>query len=168
MHWVYKFIKIRPLSVRTRTRKSQITNTIMQSVKQDSCRRLMTSNNGLIRNPPFFVYMDERTVYLNCSPNRTVHTRGQKSVSIMVGGTSSTRFTLTATIAMYGTKLPLFPIFKGKRRGSIEKSLPEIIPEDVIGCILLKGRIDSRTIAIWYDNIYKPYIAGMMGILADT
>ena len=45
----------------------------------------------------------------------------------------------------------------------IEKLLPEIIPDSIIGCIQRKGWMDCRTMAIWYDNVYKPYIDGHDG-----
>ena len=45
--------------------------------------------------------------------------------SIMVGGTSSRRFTLAVTVAMDEAKLPLFVIFKGVPGGRIEKSLTD-------------------------------------------
>ena len=47
--------------------------------------------------------------------------------------------------------------------GRIEKPLPDIIPDGIIGCIQRKGWMDCRTMAIWYDNVYKPYIAGHDG-----
>ncbi len=53
MGWVYDFMKRRRLCVRTRTRKSQITNAAMQSVKRDYNRRIMTSYNAHIRDPHY-------------------------------------------------------------------------------------------------------------------
>ena len=75
MHWVYEFMKRRGLSVRTRTRESQTSDVEIQSVKQDFCRRLMTSYNNTTPNPRFLVNMDETAVYLNFSPNCTVYPR---------------------------------------------------------------------------------------------
>ena len=163
MHWVYEFMKRRRLSVRTRTRKGQITDAAMQSVKQGFCRRLMTSYNNTIANPRFFVNMDETAVYSNCSPNRTVHPKGEKTVSIMIGGTSSTRFTLAVSVATDGSKLPLFAIFKGVPSGRIDKSLADVLPSGLSGCVQRKGWMDNRTMAMWYDSVFKPYIAGNNG-----
>ena len=50
--------------------------------------------------------MEETAVYVNCAPNRAVHPRGEKKVSIMVGGGCSARFTLGVSVAMDGSKLP--------------------------------------------------------------
>ena len=113
MYWVYEFIKRRRLSVRTRTYESRITDAAMQLVKQDFCRSVMTSYNSAKHNPRFLVNMGETAVYLNCSPNRSLLLEVEKTVSIMIGGTSSTRFTLAVTFAIDGSKLPLFVIFKG-------------------------------------------------------
>ena len=123
----------------------------------------MTTYRQRINNPKYLVNMDETAVYLNISSNRTVHPKGEKTVSIHIGGASSMRFTLAVSIAMDGTKLPLFVIFKGMPGGSVEKSLPSILPDGVIGCVQKKGWMDNRTMAIWYSNVYKPHIADCTG-----
>ena len=84
----------------------------MQSVKRDYCRNAMTFYCNLIGNPKSFINMDEAAVYLNCAPNRTVHLKGEKTVSATIKRSSSMRFTLSLPIAMDGSKLPLFVIFK--------------------------------------------------------
>ena len=48
----------------------------------------MTSYHNLIGNPKYLLNMDETAVYLNCAPNRTAHPKGEKTISIMVGGSS--------------------------------------------------------------------------------
>ena len=65
MRWVHDFMKRIRLCVRVRTRKSQITDAAMQSVKQDYNRRIMTSFNTRIRDLHYLVNMDETAVYLN-------------------------------------------------------------------------------------------------------
>ena len=64
---------------------------------------------------------------------------------------------------MDGSKLPLFVIFKGKSFGKIEKSLTEIFPDNNVGCVQRKGWMDSVTMNIWYNKVYRPYIAGFGG-----
>ena len=88
-NYLYDSMKLRHLSVRTRTCKIQITESAMQSVKQDYCRNVMNSYHNLIGNPKYLLDMDETAVYLNCALNRTVHPKGEKTISIMVGGSSS-------------------------------------------------------------------------------
>ena len=162
-NWVYDFMMRRHLGVRTRTCKSQITESAMPSVKQDYCRNVMTSYHNLIGNPKYLLYMDETAVYLNCASNRTVHPKGEKTIFIMVGGSSSMRFTLAVTIAMDGSKLLLFVIFKGTPVGSIARSLPSILSDGVIGFVQAKAWMDNRTMNIWYNTVIKPYIAGYSG-----
>ena len=170
LYWVYDFIKRRNLRVRTRTRTVQIQNAAMQPVKDAYCHRIMTSYNLRINNPKYLVNMDETAIYLNCAPKRTVHLKGEKTVSVMIGGSSSMRFTLAVTVAMDGTKLPLFVIFKGKQGGTVEKQLPSILPDGVFGCVQKKAWMDNNTMSIWYNKIYKPHIAnygGHSGLLLD-
>ena len=66
IYWVYEFLHRWNLSVRTRTRVSQITNAAMQPVKRDFCRCLMTSFQSRNSNPKYLISMDETAVYLNC------------------------------------------------------------------------------------------------------
>ena len=111
---------------------NQITANAMLPVANEFRRRIITSFHNQINNPKFFISMEETAVYLNCSPKRTVHPKGERTVSIRVGGSSSTTFTLAVSVAMDGTKLPLFVIFKGKPGGSVERSPPSILPAGVI------------------------------------
>ena len=83
---MHDFIKRRNLSMYNRTRKSLINESVMQSVKRDYSRNAMISYRNLIGNPKYFLNMDETAVYLNCTSNRTIHPKGEKIVSIMVGG----------------------------------------------------------------------------------
>ena len=170
IYWVYEFLKRRHLSVRTRTRVSQITNAAMQPVKRDFCRRIMTSYQSKIRDPKYLVNMDETAVYLNCTPNRTVHPTGEKTVAIMIGRSNPTRITVAVSVAMDGSKLPLFVIFRGKPGGRVEKSLQEIVPDGIVGCVQRKGWMDNTTMNIWYNKVYRPYIfdcTGESGLLLD-
>ena len=158
------------LAVRTRTRVSQDTAAAMLPVKQDYCRRIMMSYRQRINNPKLLINMDETAIYLNCSPKSTVHSKSDRTVSIRLGGAVSTRFTLSITVAMDGTKLPLFVILKGKPGGSVDKRLPQILPDSVFGCVQPKALMDNRTMRICYDSVFKPYITqhnGEAGLLLD-
>ena len=59
--------------------------------------------------------------------------------------------------------MPLFVIFKDKPGGKIEKSLDEILPDGIVGCVQRKGWMDNVTMNIWYNTVYRPYIAGFDG-----
>ena len=88
---VYRFMVRYKLSVRTRTRVNQITDTAMQTIIRDFCRRLMTSYRARINSPHPLINVDETAVYLNCSPNRTVHMKGEKTVAVNIGSASFMR-----------------------------------------------------------------------------
>ena len=163
IYWVYDFLKRRNLSVRTRTRVSQITNAAMQPVKDEYCRRVMTTFDNRINHPKYLINMDETAVYLNCTPKKTVHPQGERTVAVLIGGSSSMRFTLAVTVAMDGTKLPLFVIFKGVPGGKVDQSLESILPTGVLGCVQPKAWMDNRTMEIWYTNVFRPFIAGYQG-----
>ena len=81
---VYRFMVRYRLSVPTHTRVSQITDTAMRTVRRDCCRRLMTSYRARINYPHLLINMDETAVYLNFSPNRTVHIKGERQLQLML------------------------------------------------------------------------------------
>ena len=170
LYWVYNFMKHRNLSVRTRTRTSQILDSAMQPVRDVYCHRIMTSYNLRINNPKYLVDMDETAIYLNSALKRTVHLKGEKIVPVMIDGSSSMRFTLAVTVAMDGTKLPLFVIFKGKQGGTVEKQLSSILHAGVTVSVQKKAWMENNTIFIWYGKVDKPHIAnhcGHSGLLLD-
>ncbi len=84
-------------------------------------------------------------------------------MSVLIGSASSMRFTLAVSVAMDGSNLPLFFMFKGKPGGSVEKQLPYTIPQDIIGGLQAKGWMDDRTMSIWYERVNKPYISTCNG-----
>ena len=136
MHsWVYKFMHRCNLSVRSATRIGQKSASNMEAVKRDYSKTIMSYFYSYVNNPKYFVNMDETNVYFNCKPKRTVNLRGQKTISIRIGSSSSLRVTVCVSIAMDGTKLPLFLIFKGTPHAQIERSLNFILPSGMHGCV---------------------------------
>ncbi len=142
----------------------------MESVGRDFAQRLMTSYSYRINNPRYLVNMDETAVHMNCSPNRTIHEKGEKTVSIMIGGASSARFTLPVSVGIDGAYLPLFVIFKGKPEVTVEKQLPGTVPDGIVACVQRKAWMDDRTMRIWYDRVCKQHISNCQrqsGLLLD-
>ncbi len=92
---------------------SQTTATAMESVRRDFAQLLLTSYGSGIHDPPDVVNMDDTATYMDCSPNRTIHKTGEGTVSIMIGVPPYDRFTSALSVAMDGTKRPLFVILKG-------------------------------------------------------
>ena len=111
-----------------------------------------------INNARYFVNMDETNVYFNCKPERTVSVKGRKTISIRIGCSTSLRVTLYVTIAMDGTKLPLFLIFKGAPGGHIERLLDQILPNGMHGCAQKKAWMDERGMHLWFEKIWQPYV----------
>ena len=132
-------MKRKNLSVRTRTRVSQQADHVTNAEKKSYCQRVMTTFHNRINNPHLFDNMDETAIHLNCSTNHTVKRKADRTVSIRLGGSFSSQFTLAVTIAINGLKLPPFVIFKVNPGGTIEKSLPDILPDGVFGCVQFKG-----------------------------
>ena len=158
LFWVYAFMRCNNITVRTATHVGQKTASNMMKVQQDYAKRTMMSYFNNVSDAKLFVNMDETNIHFNCKPKRTVHTKGSKTISIRIGCSTSLRVTLCVSIAMDGTKLPLFIIFKGKPNGHIDNALKDILPAGVFGCVQKKAWMEDRAMHIWYDKIWKPYV----------
>ena len=62
------------------------------------------------------------------------------------------------SIAMDGTKLPLFIICKGQP-GRIDSDLHILLPPGMHGCVQKKAWMDDRAMRIWFEKFWKPYVA---------
>ena len=133
---------------------------MMQSVRQQYCRRIMTSYANSIKNPRSFVKLDGTAIYLNYFQKRTIQSKGEKPALIILCGTSGMRLTSFVSVAMDGTKLWLLAIFRDTLGGSIEQQLPSMLPAWSIGYAQGTAWMDDRSMEIWNTNIYKPYIPG--------
>ena len=76
--------------------------------------------------------MDGTAVYMNCEFKRTVHTKGDNTVSVMFRVSSLKRLTLGVTMAMDGRKLPSFVIFRRTPGGRIGKSPCSVLLDGII------------------------------------
>ena len=97
--------------------------------------------------------MDETNVCFNCKHKRIVNLRREKTISIHIGSSTSMRASVCVTIAMDGTKLALFLIFKGALREKIERCLGSIPPSSMYGCAQRKAWIYIRGMQIWFEKI---------------
>lgn len=79
-----------------------------------------------VRNERLFVNMDQTAIYFDQKIRKTVHKKGEKTISIRAGTGGSKRVTLCVTAAFDGTKLPLFVIYKARPGRAVERSLPQI------------------------------------------
>lgn len=162
-HWVYPFMARWKLTCRMATRVGQKLNGHLLSVREgfSEVLRLKFKSGGAYETVPSsrFVNMDETAVFFEAKPKSTVHMIGDNTVSVRCTGSNSRRMTVCVSVACDGTKLPLFVIFKGQPNGKIEKDLDNILPENVFGCCQSKGWMDERSMKIWTDLVWKPYVA---------
>ena len=131
-HLAAHFMSRSNLCMCNKTNVSQIIDPLLQKGKQKYFRRVMTMFKNRIRKPKLLCDMDQTLVYMNCTPCRTVYKKGARTVSIKVGGTKGLRSTVAVTVAMDGTKLPLFVMFNGKTGGRIDRSLKDITPSIIV------------------------------------
>ena len=143
------FISCRNLSSHTVTRVSQITDRTIQIFNHAYYRRFMTSHNCPISNSKHPITVDETAIHLNHYPKRSIQSNSSKTVTVNIEISSSTRFTLAASVAIDGSKLPLFGIFKTKPGRKVEKSLPDIFPCKILNCFQRKACIDDQTMEVW-------------------
>lgn len=73
-------------------------------------------------NLKYLINKEETVVYLNYSPKRTGFSKGEKTVSVFIDGSLSTRFKFAVAVARDRTNLSLFIIFKGGPGGLLERS----------------------------------------------
>eukprot|EP00171_Calliarthron_tuberculosum_P018575 IDg18575t1 len=100
------------LFVRVQIHVGQLTKGHMQYFKKYFARRVITLFKNRVHDMRLFCNMDETAVKLT----NAVHTKGDNTVSVHNGGSSANRCTVFVTVAMDGTELLLFVIFKGARR----------------------------------------------------
>ena len=113
-------------------------------------------------NPKYFLNVNETEVYLKCAPNRIVHPKGEETVSIMSGGSSSMLVTRAVTIAMDGRKLPFFVILNALQV-EVSKDIFFLHYRPVFFGAQSKAWMDNRMMTIWYNSVIKPYISGYNG-----
>lgn len=105
------------------------------------------------------VNMDETAVFFETRPPSTVHPTGSRTVPARALGSNIARLTACVSIARDGTKVSLFLIYKCKANGRFEKSLNDILPDNIFGCCQEKGWMDDRSIHLWLEILWKPYIS---------
>lgn len=162
-YWVYPFLSRWNLSCRMATRTGQRLNGHLLSVRQSFSEGIRTQflEGGQYCDvpPDMFVNMDETAVYFEAKENRTVHFKGENTISIRSTGSNSKRLSVCVAVSSNGCKLPLFFIFKGQPNGRIEKALSDVLPPNTFGCCQSKGWMDQRSMKIWFEKVWKQYVA---------
>ena len=94
--------------------------------------------------------MDEMPMNFDMPPNRTVNSKGSKTVLI------KTRFTVVLACMADGTKLKPMVVFK-------RKTMPKLkLPSGVIVHVDPKGWMDENGVKLWTDKVWKKRPGGLM------
>uniref|UniRef100_A0A8C5WL18 HTH CENPB-type domain-containing protein n=1 Tax=Leptobrachium leishanense TaxID=445787 RepID=A0A8C5WL18_9ANUR len=147
--WCKRFMERHNLTLRQRTKLSQKLPKDLEE-KVDSFHRyvlkLRHQHNyelGQIGN------MDETPMTFDLPGNRSVHTKGEKTVLVKTTVHEKTHFTVVLTCMADGTKLKPLVIFK-------RKTLPKNakFPSGVVVRAQPKGWMDEDGIRFWLDKIW--------------
>ena len=100
--------------------------------------------------------MDETPMNFDMPPNRTVNSKGSKTVLIKTTGHEKTRFTVVLACMADGTKLKPMVVFK-------RKTMPKLkFPAGVIVHVHPKGWMDEDGVKLWTDKVWKKRAGGLM------
>ena len=161
--WAYRFINRYNLSIRRPTHVGQKkpANLLSQSTNFVSAFNNQFQGDGMYKNiSPMLVFnMDETGIYFEAIPRTTVDIRGSNTISVRSAKGSNPRVTVCLTVSSTGAKLPLFMIFKAKAGATVEKSLPDILPQGVVGICQEKAWMDERGMDIWVRKVWYPYVS---------
>lgn len=104
-----------------------------------------------------FVNMDETAVYFEAKTRSIVQTKGARTVSTQCSGSSN--WNITACVLEYENG-EIYPYLTFNRTpgGPFEIKLLNVFPEIFVGCCQLKDWIDKRSLEIWIEKIWKPYV----------
>ena len=145
--WCDRFMRRRGLSLRKRTRISQKLPADYEEKMLQFQRfiiKMRKKNNyqiGQIGN------MDEVPMCFDMPPDRTVNSKGEKTVQIKTTGHEKSHFTVVLSCCADGTKLPPLLIFK-------RKTMPkERMPAGVHQRVHVKGWMEEE---VGYPNVMSP------------
>lgn len=148
-NWCYRFMKRKKLSVRVRTTIGQALPTDYEE-KQASFRDYI---HTVIKEQKFpdshVINMDEVPLTFDCPPNRTVDSKGVKTITVATTGNERTAFTCVLACAANGDKLKPLLIFK-------RKTVPKgNYPPDVLICANQKGWMCEKIMLHWLNEVWR-------------
>ncbi len=126
------FICCMNLSVRTLIRVIQMLEADLHQGKIAFCSRILSSFQKRVNYAHYFVNIDQTPVFMNFAPHHTVRRKGKKYCVHTSRGVNLQRFSLAVAVAMDGTELFLFVVFKVIPGGVIDRSLLEITPNGIV------------------------------------
>ena len=104
--------------------------------------------------------MDETLMYFDMASNTTFEKKGTKSVSIRTTGAEKRHLTVVLAASADGSMLPLFVIFKGKRK---LKNLS--VPRGWVVTVQQKGWMDADLMKHWVQEIWLKYTSRRKALL---
>ena len=159
---IRRFMQRNNLSIRAVTHTGQIPQPDIHKYRIRFALKLNEKwdEGGIYHNisAKYFVNMDQSAIYYESRPRTTVHLKGEKTISIKSSSGSNHRATICLAVAMDGTKLPPFIIFKAQPGGRIESNISKYLPTGVYGCVQAKAWTDEEVMRLWAEYIWFPYI----------
>lgn len=147
--WCTRFMKRNELVIRQKTKIAQKLPSELDDKIVDfhrfviGKRREYDFSLGCIGN------MDETPMCFDMPGNRTVETKGKKTVLLKTTGHEKTRFTVVLTCLADGRKLKPMIILK-------RKTLPKIkIPQGIFVHVHPKGWMDEEGLKLWINNVWN-------------
>lgn len=158
---MYRFLIRENLVTRRRTHEAQRTRSSGE-VERDFVEQV-NGHIAMARLPPqAVVNIDETNADFDQPSKTTLSRRGERTIRIASTGSSS-RCTVLLGVALDGSKLPPFIVFKGKRSGRIIREVTQRAsengyPADCVYSVQDKAWIDEELMLEWIRRVWAPWV----------
>jgi len=147
--WCARFMKRNDFVIRRQTKIAQKLREELEN-KIFNFQRFMINqrkkHNYLLSN---IGNMDETPMNFDMVGNRTISSKGEKTILLKTTGHEKTRFTVVLACMADGTKLRPMVIFK-------RKTMPKVsFPKGVFVHVNAKGWMDEEGIKLWIQNVWN-------------
>ena len=152
--WVFRFMKRRGLSLRSKTTLSQIVPEGYEKRLEDFRAFVGERIEEGEIEPGQIVNMDEVPLTFDIPLTRTVNKKGESSVNIRTTGHEKTHFTVVLACTADGKKLPPMVIFK-------RKTMPkDVFPPGIIIKVNVKGWMNEGVMGEWLTECFSKKVGG--------
>ncbi len=146
--WCYKFMKRNDLSVRQKTTIGQKLPDDWEEKVKSFLDFVENEKNSKEYSDASVGNMDEVPMSFDAPANRTVHTKGAKTVNVVTTGHEKTHFTAVLACMANGVKVRPMVIFK-------RKTMPkEKITQKVYVSVNQKGWMNEEEMGKWLENCW--------------
>lgn len=155
VNWCSRFMKRKNLVLRQKTKIAQKLPADLEDKIIDFHRYVI----GLRKEHDYpqcqIGNMDETPCFFDMLSNKTVDSKGKKTILIKSTGHEKTKFTVVLSCLADGTKLKPMVIFK-------RKTMPKIkFPPGVFVHVHEKGWMDEGGVHLWIDNVWNRRPGGL-------